>query len=72
MQGDALNLKWADGGCVNAPILLDCPVNIECAVVERIMPGTHELFIGKVEAVHVEEEYLDEHGNILWGRIDLQ
>lgn len=67
----ALDLKWADGTCVNAPILLDCPVSIECTVVESIMPGTHELFIGRVEAVHVDEEYLDEHGNILWGRMNL-
>ena len=30
-----------------------------------------ELFVGKVEAVHVDEEYLDENGNILWDKMDL-
>ena len=35
------------------------------------MPGSHELFIGKVEAVHVDEEYLDANGNILWDKMDL-
>lgn len=29
------------------------------------------MFIGKVEAVHVDEEYLDEKGNILWDKMDL-
>lgn len=29
------------------------------------------LFIGKVEAVHVDEEYLDAKGNILWDKMDL-
>ena len=67
----ALDLKWADAEYVNAPILTDCPVSIECSVIESTRPGTHELFIGKVEAVHVDEEYLDEKGNILWNKMDL-
>jgi flavin reductase (DIM6/NTAB) family NADH-FMN oxidoreductase RutF len=56
---------------VNAPVLTDCPVNIECSAVESIMPGSNELFIGKVEAVHVDEEYLDKNGNILWNKMNL-
>ena len=66
-----MDIKWKDAESVDAPILTDCPVSIECSVIESIQPGTHELFIGKVEAVHVDEEYLDEQGNILWDRIDL-
>ena len=67
----ALDLKWEDGKYVDAPILTDCPVSIECRVVDSIHPGTHELFIGKVESVHVDEEYLDSKGNILWDKMDL-
>jgi len=67
----ALDLKWEDGKYVNAPVLTDCPVNIECSVVESIMPGSNELFIGKVETVHVDEEYLDKNGKILWNKLDL-
>ena len=66
----ALDLKWENAKYVNAPILTDCPVSIECAVVESTMPGTHELFIGKVQAVHVDKEYLDANGNILWDKMD--
>ena len=66
----ALDLKWENAKYVNAPILADCPVSIECAVVESTMPGTHELFIGKVQAVHVDKEYLDANGNILWDKMD--
>ena len=36
------------------------------AVIESTMPGTHELFVAKVE-----EEYVDGNGNILWGKMDL-
>ena len=63
--------RWKDATSVDAPILADCPVSIECSVVDSTMPGTHELFIGKVEAIHVDEEYLDANGNILWDKIDL-
>lgn len=67
----ALDLKWTDGTRVNAPLLTDCPVSIECRVVESTKPGTHELFIGRVEAVHVDEEFIDDKGNILWDKMDL-
>ena len=66
-----LNLKWEDAKYVNAPVLTDCPVNIECSVVESTMPGTHELFIGKVESVNVDEEYIGTDGSILWDKMDL-
>ena len=67
----ALDLKWTNATYVNAPLLTDCPVSIECSVVESAQPGTHELFVGKVEAVHVDEEYLDANGNVLWNKMDL-
>ena len=66
-----LNMKLEEGKAVNAPLLGDCPVSIECSVVESTKPGTHELFIGLVEAVHCDEQYLDAQGNIQWDRIDL-
>ena len=66
------DIKWEDATYVDAPILTDCPVSIECSVVDSTMPGTHELFIGKVEAIHVDEEYLDANGNILWDKMDFR
>ncbi|OCL25157.1 flavin oxidoreductase [Orenia metallireducens] len=54
-----LNLEVKDGTEVNAPLLVDFPVNIECSVVDSILTGSHEMFIGKVEKVHVNEELVD-------------
>lgn len=67
------DIKWEDGECVNAPILTDCPVNTECSVVTSILPenSSNELFIGKVEAIHVNEENLGKSGKILWPSLDL-
>ena len=66
-----MDIQWEDAEYVDAPILTDCPVSIECSVIESIMPGTHELFIGKVESLHVDEEYLDDTGTILWDMMNL-
>ncbi len=68
---EVLNINWENAKYVNAPVLTDCPVSIECSVVESTMPGSHELFIGKVEAVNVDEEYLNASGNILWDKMNL-
>lgn len=72
-DGDKLaemNVKLQDGKVVNAPILTDCPVNIECTVVDSIVTGSHEMFIGKIEYVHADAKLLDKDGNIDFSQID--
>ena len=56
---------------MDAPVLLDCPVNIECTVVDSIMTGSHEMFIGKVEHVHAPADCLNEDGKIDFSKITL-
>ena len=65
------NVKLEDGKVVNAPILSDCPVNVECTIVDSIMTGSHEMFIGKVEYVHADEKLLNEEGQIDFSKLDL-
>lgn len=67
---EKMNVKLKDGEKVNAPILLDCPVNIECSVVDSIVTGSHEMFVGKVEYVHADSNLLDADGNIDFSKID--
>ena len=67
-----LSVQWKDGDVVNAPILTDCPLNIECTVTESLKPGTHELFIAKVEKVHCLEEYLGATEKIDWSKIGIK
>lgn len=45
-----------------APIIEECPVNIECKVMEVRELGSHHMFLAKVEAVQVDEAYLNENG----------
>lgn len=67
----AMKVRLENGKKVNAPILADCPVNIECTVVDSIVTGSHEMFIGKVEYVHANEALLDADGKIDFSKIDL-
>ena len=68
---EKIGAKVSDGEKVNAPILDDCPVNIECTIVDSIMTGSHEMFVGKVECIHANEEYVDEDGTIDFSKVDL-
>lgn len=65
------NVKTANGTVVNAPILTDCPVNIECSVVDSIVTGSHEMFIGKIEYVHANADLLNEDGTIDFSKLNL-
>ena len=66
----AMNVKLQDGKKVKASILPDCPVNIECTIVDSIVTGSHEMFIGKIEYVHANEKITDDEGNIDFSNID--
>lgn len=40
---------------VNAPMIEESPVNLECKVTQVIPMGSHDLFLAEVVAVHVNE-----------------
>ena len=65
-----LGLRLGEGAKVNAPLLLDCPVSIECTVTSSIRTGSHEMFVGKVEYVHADSNLVQEDGKIDWAAID--
>lgn len=49
---------------VNAPSIMESPVNIECKVKQIIGLGSHDMFIAQVQAVNVDENLLDEKGTL--------
>ncbi|MBR6321654.1 MAG: flavin reductase family protein [Lachnospiraceae bacterium] len=56
---------------VNAPMLAESPVNIECRVREVMELGSHDMFISDVVAVDVDEKLLDEKGRLSLEKADL-
>lgn len=47
---------------VKAPLIAECPVNIECKVRETKNLGSHTMFIADVVAVNVDDQYMDKNG----------
>ena len=63
--------KWAACGFTRAaasqvqvPLIAECPVNIECRLHQTVSLGSHDLFIGQVVAVQVDEAVLDAKGRL--------
>jgi flavin reductase (DIM6/NTAB) family NADH-FMN oxidoreductase RutF len=46
------------GGLASAPLIEQCPVNLECEVLHILNLGSHALVVGKIVQAHVSEECL--------------
>jgi flavin reductase (DIM6/NTAB) family NADH-FMN oxidoreductase RutF len=65
------NLTPVPASEVRPPLIEECPVNIECRVIEQKTVGDHDLFLGEVLAVHVDADKLDESGRILTEKLEM-
>ena len=59
-----LNLTPETGEKVRCPMITQCPVNLECRVMEVKSYPTHDMFIAEIVAVHADDEIIDEKGKI--------
>jgi len=57
-------LTAVPGEKTKAPLIAECPVNLECVVMQEMELGSHTLFIGEIVATHIDSEYLDEKGHL--------
>ena len=46
------------GGLDSAPLIEQCPVNLECEVLHILNLGIHALVIGKIVQTHISEDCL--------------
>ncbi len=53
---------------VSSCLIQECPVNIECVLKDTVSLGSHDMFLGRVVAVHVDEGLLDKDENIDYGK----
>ncbi len=56
---------------INAPMIKECPINIECKTTQVIPLGAHHLFIAEIVAVHIDESALDEKGRFDLSKVPL-
>ena len=50
--------KVSYGKLDTAPLIQECPVNLECRVIHTLNLGSHILFIGEIAETHVNEDCL--------------
>ena len=51
-------VKFFYGELTNAPMVQDCPLTMECRLVQHIELNSNDLFIGEVVAAYSEDQYL--------------
>ncbi|MFP3902705.1 MAG: flavin reductase family protein [Armatimonadota bacterium] len=59
-----LGLEVRDGDEVNAPVITDFPVAIECEVVDSIETGSHVMYAGEIKAIHADEDLVNDNGKL--------
>jgi flavin reductase (DIM6/NTAB) family NADH-FMN oxidoreductase RutF len=52
-----------------APMIAECPVCMECALVKTVDMGTHDVFVGRIVETYCDEACLDD-GVVDLGRVD--
>ena len=60
----ACDLTPAPAHKIRTPLIAECPVALECRVTQQLTVGVHDLFIGEIVAVQVDEAILNERGHI--------
>ncbi len=57
-KAEVCGFKVFYGGLKTAPMIEQCPVNLECRVVHSLKLGTHTLFIGQIEQTYILDSCL--------------
>lgn len=60
---EACNLTAGRGIRVQAPVIEESPVNIECRVKQVLELGTHDMFLAEVVCIQADSRYMDEKGS---------
>ncbi len=67
---DKAGFDTTKGQKVDAPIITPCPINLECALKDKMVLGSHTWFAGEVLEVHVDEELVHENGEVNVSSLD--
>jgi len=52
------NFSLFYGKLTNAPLINECPINLECRALHILNLGSHEMVVGQIEEVHATESCL--------------
>jgi flavin reductase (DIM6/NTAB) family NADH-FMN oxidoreductase RutF len=66
----AAGLTAAPASIVSAPLVAECPFNIECRVVGMHEMGEYQLVLGEIVETHADEDILNAAGKVDIGALD--
>jgi flavin reductase (DIM6/NTAB) family NADH-FMN oxidoreductase RutF len=66
----AAGLTAAPASIVSAPLVVECPFNVECRVVGVHEMGEYRLVLGEVVEIHADEDVLTPGGKVDVGLLD--
>jgi len=55
---------------VAAPLIEECPINIECVVRHQLALGAHDLYLAEIVAVQYDEQLIDSRGRLKTAALD--
>jgi flavin reductase (DIM6/NTAB) family NADH-FMN oxidoreductase RutF len=67
----ASGLSRLPASVVAAPLIAECPINLECQVRNQLPLGSHDLFVAEVVKTHAQHGILTEDGEIDDSLLDL-
>ena len=56
---------------INVPYIEECPINLECKVIDIQKFDSHEMFVAEVVKTHCDEMLLDENGEVDFAKANL-
>lgn len=59
------NLTPGESLKIKSPYIKECPVNYECTLWKIVNCGSHDLVLGEVQQVHIDEPALNDAGDAL-------
>jgi flavin reductase (DIM6/NTAB) family NADH-FMN oxidoreductase RutF len=65
-----LGLTATPASRVAAPLIEECPINIECVVRHQMALGAHDLYIAEIVAVQYDEDVLDARGRVQTAKLE--
>lgn len=65
------NLTKKRGTKINSPYIEECPINLECKVIDIQKFDSHEMFVGQVVCTHCDEDLIGENGAIDFAKANL-
>lgn len=67
---EKVNFSYKDAEMVNAPIIEEFKVSVECKVMHIAEVGSHTQVTGEIVNIQAEESVVDDNGKIIFEKLD--